>query len=314
MEYVTLGKTGIKVSRFAFGTLTMSPIQRDISPQEGGKLIRRALEEGITFLDGAQGYRTYPHIKEAIKDYRGEVVIASKSHAKDYETMEKAVQEALGSLDLSEIDIFLLHGVQSKETLKEREEAFKCLLDMKDKGYIKSVGLSTHNIDVVEEATNMPEVEVIHPIFNKVNFGLINENNKNPGEVIRKAYETGKGIYAMKPLAGGHLYKEVKSSLEYVFGFPYIHTTAVGMTTEKELEVNLKIFRKEKIEEEELKATAIGKRMFVSRFCKGCKACLEECAHEALSMKGEKAYIDESKCILCGYCRKNCPSSCIRII
>lgn len=314
MDYVELGKTGLRVSRLAYGTLTMGPLQRDIDETVGSVVIRKALDAGINFIDTAQSYGTYGHVRRALDGFTGDVVIAGKSGAAEYDQMASAVEEAREQMSRDTIEIFLLHALQREEDVKKREGAWQCLLDMKRKGIVKAVGLSTHNLDIVEIASTWPEMDVIHPIFNKLNFGLINVDNKNTETIIRETYKRGIGVYAMKPLAGGHLYKDVVSSLRYVFDFPYLHAVAVGMLTEQELNVNLKIYHNQDVDADELATAGGDKRMFVVRFCKGCGNCLDACTHDALSMVDEKAYIEHSKCVLCGYCRKECPHSMIRII
>lgn len=315
MKYGKLGNTGITVSKLAFGTLTMGPLQRNMSVSEGAPLIREALERGITFVDGAQMYGTYGHIRAALKGFNKDVVITSKSAAKSYDDMAKAVEEAQKELNRDVIDVFLMHAVQQDDDLAVRQQgAWQCLQKMKAKGIVRAIGLSTHNIDIVETVASWPELDVIHPIFNKVHFGLINPNNKDPEQVIRKAHERGIGMYAMKPLAGGHLYQDAIKALRYAFDFPYIHAVAIGMVKKEELDVNLKIFDGEDVSDAELKAAASNKRMYVLSFCKGCGNCLDACEQGAISMVDEKAYIEHSNCILCGYCRKSCPHSFIRII
>lgn len=314
-EYVKLGGTGIEVSRFCFGTLTMGPLQRNIPVEEGGNLIRLALEQGVTFLDTAQNYKTYGHIRHALDGFDREVVIASKSALRDYGGMETAVKEALKELNRDYIDVFLMHAVQRADDLEERlQGAWRCLEDMKKRGIVRAIGLSTHNTEIVERALNIPGLDVLHPIVNKIGFGLINEGNKNLDMLLKAAYEKGIGLYAMKPLAGGHLHKDVADALTYVFDHPYLHAVAVGMVKQAELNVNLKVWRGGEVSAEEFRAAQSDKRMYVVPFCKGCEICLEACEQGAISMVEGKAFIDHDKCILCGYCRRECPHSMIRII
>ena len=126
MEYRKLGNTDLKVSEMCFGALTMGPLQANLSPQEGGSLLRQALESGINFVDTAEQYQNYPQIAEALKDYRGEVIISSKSLHSDYESVEKDIQKALKSLNRDYIDIFHLHAARAgKDVFEEREGAFR---------------------------------------------------------------------------------------------------------------------------------------------------------------------------------------------
>jgi len=66
MKKYSLGKTGIKVTELCFGALPIGPLQANISVKKGAKLIRTALERGINFIDTAEVYQTYPHIKKAL--------------------------------------------------------------------------------------------------------------------------------------------------------------------------------------------------------------------------------------------------------
>ena len=56
MQMKLLGRSGLKVSKLCFGTLTMSPLQRNMSPEEGAKLLIHAYEKGVRFLDTADRY------------------------------------------------------------------------------------------------------------------------------------------------------------------------------------------------------------------------------------------------------------------
>ena len=67
MQTIQLGTSGLSVSKLCFGTLTMSPLQKNMSPADGARLLIHAYERGIRFLDTADLYETYPHIREALK-------------------------------------------------------------------------------------------------------------------------------------------------------------------------------------------------------------------------------------------------------
>ena len=74
MIYNSLGKTGIKVSRLCFGSLTLGPLQKNLSIKDGAAVIRRAAEMGVNFIDTADLYGTYPYIKEVLNDFPNMVV------------------------------------------------------------------------------------------------------------------------------------------------------------------------------------------------------------------------------------------------
>ena len=316
MKYNILGNSGIKVSELCFGVLPMGPLQANMPAKEGAKVIREGLNSGINFLDTAQAYQTYPHIKKALADFQKEVIIASKSHAHSYNEMKSAVLEACQELDRDYIDIFHLHAPrEDKNVFQKRAGALSALIDLKEKGIIRAIGISTHALEVVEIAAEKDEIDIIFPIINKIGLGIIGGTPEDMILAIKKATDNGKGVYAMKVLAGGYLIKQLEESINYVRDIEGIQSIAIGMVHLRELELNLKIFENQEINEEELiKENFARKRLFVSSFCEGCGVCVEACPNEALSLKNGKAFVDYNLCLTCGYCVPHCPVFALRIL
>jgi len=316
MKKYSLGKTEIKVTELCFGALPIGPLQANISVEKGATLIRAALERGINFIDTAEAYKTYPHIRKALEGYNNEVIIATKSSAKTYEKMEQSIKNALESLNRSYIDIFLLHAARVTASIfEERAGAFQCLNDYKAKGTIRVVGISTHVVGTVKQATEIKEIDIIFPIINKLGMGIVDGSVDDMVKAISEAHKSGKGLYAMKALAGGHLIDQLEESFNFVRNINGISSLAVGMVNQEELEINLKIFNDEKIPQEFLsQKIKPSKRLFISRFCEGCGNCVKTCPNNALSLENGKAVVDHKLCILCGYCNPVCPMFAIRLI
>ena len=316
MKKYSLGKTEIKVTELCFGALPIGPLQSNISVEKGAKLIRASLERGINFIDTAEVYKTYPYIRKALEDYNGEVIIATKSNAKTYKKMEQSIKDALESLGRSYIDIFLLHAARvTPSVFEERAGALQCLRDYKAKGVIQAIGISTHAVGIVRRATEIKEIDVIFPIINKLGMGIIGGSADNMVKAISEAYKAGKGLYAMKALAGGHLIDQLEESFNFVRNIKGISSIAVGMVGQEELELNLKIFNDEEIPQELLtQKIKPSKRLLILSFCKGCGTCVKTCPNNALSLENGKAVVDHKLCILCGYCNPVCPEFAIRLI
>ncbi len=316
MKYNTLGNSGIRVSELCFGVLPMGPLQANTSVQDGAKIIRSGLNSGINFLDTAQGYKTYPYIKEALTGYEKEVVIASKSYAVGYKEMEEAVWEACRDLGRDYIDIFHLHAPrEDKNVFQKRAGALSALVDLKKKGIIRAVGISTHALEVVEKSAEIDEIDIVFPIINMIGLGIIGGTVEEMIQAIKKVYHCGKGIYAMKVLAGGYLIKKIEEAISFVRGIKELQSIAIGMIHIRELEINLKIFENQKINQEELiKEDFARKRLFVSSFCEGCGTCVKFCPNQALSLKEGKAVVDYRLCLTCGYCVPHCPIIALRIV
>jgi len=316
MKKYSIGKTGIKVTELCFGALPIGPLQANMSVEKGAKLIRSALERGINFIDTAEGYRTYLHIRKALEGYNGEVIIATKSYAKTYEKMKQSIKNALKSLNRAYVDIFLLHAAKvTPSVFDERAGALQCLNDYKAKGIIRAIGISTHGLEIVRLSAKIKEIDVIFPIINKLGMGIIGGSVDDMVKTISKAYKAGKGLYAMKALAGGHLIDQLEKSFHFVRNIKGISSVAVGMVNQEELELNLKIFNDEEIPRELLnKKIKPGKRLLILSFCKGCGTCVRTCPNNALSLENEKAVVDHKLCILCGYCNPACPEFAIRLV
>ena len=316
MKKSFLGKTDIQVTELCFGALPLGPLQAKMPEQEGVKLIYSALEHGINFIDTAEIYQTYSYIKPALGLFSGEVIIATKSHAETYEAMEKSIQEALVALGRDYIDIFHLHAAMvTPQVFQERAGALRCLKDYKEKQKIRAIGISTHVVDVVSQAAEVEDIDIVFPLINKMGMGIVGGDTQGMLDAIKKVNQAGKGLYAMKALAGGHLISELKESFDFVRQISGMGSIAVGMVSEKELEINLKLFNNEEVPTDLLPERAqSSKKLMVSFFCKGCGTCIEACPNQALSLQAGKAVVDNQACLLCGYCSPSCPEFALRLI
>ena len=316
MKYHELVNSGITVSELCFGVLPMGPLQANIPIQEGARVILAGLQSGITFLDTAQSYQTYPYIKEALNQYSGEVVIASKSNATQYEEMKEAVQEACRDMNRDYIDIFHLHAArEDKNVFQKRAGALSCLQDLKKKGMIRAIGISTHDVEVVERAAEIKDIDIVFPIINQVGLGIIGGKIEDMIRAIKRVHQSGKGIYAMKALAGGYLIPQLVKAIQFVREIKEIQAIAVGMVHFNELETNLKVFENKEIDQEKLAQEGMKrKKLFIAPFCEGCGTCVEACPNSALSLKDGKARVNYDRCITCGYCVPHCPVFALRIV
>ncbi len=318
MKYVPLGKTtGLKVSELCFGVLSMGPLQANLNPKEGGLLLKKAYEKGINFIDTAELYGTYPHIRESLQGIKEEdVIIASKSLASEYKDMEQSVTDCLKALGRSYIDIFHLHSAKSEADVFEKKSgALQCLLDYKEKGLIRAVGISTHNVDVVKAAALVPEIDIVYPIINKAGLGIINGTTEDMLQAIRLCKKHDKGLYAMKVLGGGTLLHSYQEALDFARGIDGMDSISIGMINEKELHLNLTYFNDLPIKESMLPECVSGKKVVIlQNICKKCGKCITACPNNAITITNDIVTVDESRCLLCGYCHPACPEFGIRII
>ncbi len=315
MRYNVLGNTGLKVSQLCFGVLPLGPLQINISPDDGGELMLAAMENGVNFFDTAQSYQTYPHLAKALRHYPERVVLASKSTAPDYAGMSRAIDEALKQLGVDCIDIFHMHAARvGRDLLMQRAGAWQCLLDYRQKGYIRAAGVSSHNAQLMEDLADNPDVDVLFPLINKAGLGILNGGVEDMRHAIDKAVAAGKGVYVMKALAGGSLLSDYRQAMDFVLDLPGVASVAIGMVKISELAFNLRYFNEERIKEEEFAHLKNGKRwVLMKALCKNCGKCVKVCPNQALHLGPDHCQVDESKCILCGYCAPVCPEFAIRL-
>lgn len=314
MQYRQLGNTGITVSRLCFGTLTMGPLQRDLPLHQGAELVELAFSYGVNFLDTAEIYGTYPYVKEALR-IKPDAVVCTKAYSYDTKTAERSFHAAVEGIGREYIDLFLLHEQESAHTLRGHREAIEYFLEKKRQGLIGAVGVSTHYIACVEAAARHPELDVVFPLINKAGVGIADGSAEEMLLAIRAAREAGKGIFAMKPLGGGHLIPERQAALQYILSLPEIDSVAMGMQTPDEVRYNTAVFSGETPDEETAaRVDAQPRRLLIHDWCEGCGACVNTCRNHALSLADGRARVDAGKCALCGYCARVCPQFCIKVV
>ena len=149
MAKVVLGSTGITVEKNAFGAL---PIQR-ISKEEAVKLLRRAYDHGVTFYDTARYYTdSEEKLGEAFYGMREKVYIATKTGASDAEGFWKDLSVSLEKLQTDYIDLYQFHNPSFCPKPGDGSGLYEAMLEAKDKGMIRHIGITNHRLRVAEEA------------------------------------------------------------------------------------------------------------------------------------------------------------------
>lgn len=317
---IRLGRTNLYVSPVGIGVLPLGPCQLHLPTEDGAKVIAYALKRGINFIDTAQYYRAYPYIKRAFEILKEDsldptdldLVICSKSLGATYEEVESAIDEALTSLGLRTIPIFLLHELRTGDfAVRKAGGAWQALIDAKAKGLVSAIGASTHHIDVTEELAEVEECDVVFSLLNYRGMGIRKgAGTGTPEEMeaaIEKCRSRGKGVFTMKVFGGGNLTGSYQKALDYVFSRESIHSVMVGFSTCGEVD---DIFNYLNGSMEETYNPDISNKIIrVSQWdCVGCGTCIKICASNAISYnENGLAQIDQSKCLTCGYCAQGCP-------
>ena len=107
MEYVTLGKTGLRVSRMGLGGI---PIQR-IDAEGTKTLLHKLADQGVNYIDTARGYTvSEEYLGYALEGIRDRFIIATKSMARTKEAMAEDIEKSLHNLRTDHIELYQVHN------------------------------------------------------------------------------------------------------------------------------------------------------------------------------------------------------------
>lgn len=308
-----LGNTGLIVSELCFGTLAIGPAQYALDPDSAASALNAAWDRGVNFFDTAEIYGTYEHLRDVAG--RPGAVIASRSYASTSDEMKESLALARRGLDRDILDVFGLHEQESGLTLKGHRGALAFLAEEKAKGRLRAVSVSTHAVPCVRAAAMLEEVDVVFALLNVEGLGIRGGNREDMESALAFARQMGKGVYLMKALGGGHLYRDAERALRYARDFPHKDSVCVGLKDPLEVEFAARVFEGEGVPPGlAAEAGSREKKLLVEDWCEGCGECVGKCSFGAMRLEGGRATVDAVKCMLCGYCARACPHFCIKVV
>ncbi|MCU0662485.1 MAG: aldo/keto reductase [Myxococcota bacterium] len=319
MEQRTLGRTGLRVSVIGFGGIPIQGLQ-DASAQ---RLVAAAMDAGVHFFDTARAYTdSEAKLGAALEGRRAQVVLATKSMARDAKSMTLDIETSLRSLRTDYIDLYQIHNPASLAQLDQvfgAGGAMEALQRAKDAGKVRSIGVTGHNRELILKAVETDAFDTVqHPL-----------NPLEPAwqeDVIPAARHRGLGVVAMKPVAGGALAEVAAASLRFC-----LHHGAdlaiPGMDTLDAVRANTAVGEKLRppcaVEMAQIEAVMA---RWEGVFCRRCGYCLPcpqglnipfllliEAYYERYGLKNwalerlgglDKTFAD---CVSCGHCQSLCP-------
>ena len=297
MEYTTLGKTGLRVSRMGFGGIPIQKVDASVTR----KLMERLAERGVNYIDTARGYTvSESFLGEALEGgLREKFVLATKSMSRTKEAMAQDIETSLHNLRTDYIDLYQIHNpsLAELEQVTAPGGALEALLEAKAAGRIGHIGVTAHMASVFEKALTMDWVETVMFPYNIV---------ETQGEALmQRCREQNVGFICMKPMAGGAL-EDARLALRFIRQNAMEDVSPLT-------------------EAEKAKLDAIRKELG-TQFCRRCNYCqpctagisisgifvlegylnrygLGDWARQRYAAMGQKA----GDCVGCGACEKRCP-------
>jgi len=315
MKKTRLGKTNLMVSRVGFGAL---PIQR-VDMEKAKYILRKAYDSGINFFDTARGYTdSEEKIGQALSDVRQNIIIASKSPGKDKKSVMEHLEISLKKLRTDYIDIYQLHNPLELPDPNDPNSSYSALLEAKEKGLIRFIGITNHRLDVAMEA-------VKSGLYDTVQFPLSSLSSEKDLELVEECKKHDVGFIAMKALSGG-LITNIASSFAFLWQFENV-VPIWGIQKEEELDEFLMLEKNPPVlDEKMLEIIENDRAELAGSFCRGCGYCMpcpveipiNTAARISLLLKRApyKNFITPefkekmlliNQCIECGQCKSKCP-------
>ncbi|MDI9460572.1 MAG: aldo/keto reductase [Saccharofermentanales bacterium] len=328
LELKYLGETGLLLSVLGMGTLTVSPAQNDLPLAAAGEILAYAVRRGINWLDTAHLYNNYAQIRAALDRLSVPPLIMTKTYAYEAAQVGRDFDYARRELGLDDLAALMLHEQESPLTLAGHVEAFEAMLRLRERGLIKAVGISTHSVSVIESLVRVRsdssddfsipaiyrEADFVFALLNQTGIGLLDGSWQEMEQAARAAERSGLGVLGMKLFAGGHLLSQRAQAVKAALSLDFVTSWSVGMGSQAEIDVNLDWFCGREPDQNSLELTASKpRRLVIEYWCAGCGNCVARCRSQALYLRGGRAEVDHSKCILCSYCAASCPYYAIKI-
>jgi len=315
---IRLGKSGLEVTRIGFGGI---PIQR-LSEQQAVKVIRRAIDGGLNWIDTANDYgNSEQRIGKAIKKYpRSEVLVFTKGTGRDPKALREQIELSFERLQTDYVDLYQFHIVPDQETWRTMLDngAFDLVREYREKGRIRHIGASAHSRAAARAVIEHPEIEVLQFPFN---FIVEDEGR----QLVETCRAKDIGFIAMKPLGGGAL-QDASACIRYLLAVPGIAADP-GFEHIEEVEEVLSLWKEGAgLSEENRRSIERIRRELGTRFCRRCGYC-QPCPQgvqivslmtmetlvkrfpvDRLSEKWIAGAAESvAECIECGECEEKCP-------
>lgn len=249
-ELVTLGKTGVRVSRLAQGTgfngSGRSSEHTRIGLKAFTSIVRHDIDLGVTFMDTADLYGSHQYLRRALEGVpREKYALLTKiwprtEYWNAWSGGAKAeIDRFRKELNTDYLEIVLLHCMMNDRWTQEYARAMDELSELKQKGVVKAVGVSCHDFGALKVACASPWVDVILARINHV--GKAAHMDASVDEVVpllKQAKAAGKGIIGMKIFGAGRITRpeERDASLRFVFGNGLVDAVTIGMLSEAEVD------------------------------------------------------------------------------
>jgi len=261
-----LGRTGLEVSRVGIGGI---PLTRP-ALADAVALVRRALDLGVNLIDTAVGYSdSEVRIGRGIRCRRSEVILATKTPARDRDEAMKHLETSLKRLGTDYLDIWQMHGLTRREDYERvmgPGGAYEAAIQAREQGKIRFVDFSGHSVDQAAEITATGA-------FDTVQYQLNFISREGAAKLVGVARQHNIGFMAMKPFAGGMI-QDARLAIKYLLQFDNV-VPVPGIEKPGQIEEIVRIVEgRHQLTAAEQQAIDEIRSQTDDRFCRQCQYCM----------------------------------------
>jgi predicted aldo/keto reductase-like oxidoreductase len=248
VDQVALGKTGLKLSRLGFGTGSDSGnVQHALGQENFNNLIRYAYDQGITYFDCAQAYKTFDWIAGAIKGLpREKIFLQSKVPGKPEQVLE-AIDHHRKVFNTDYVDSLLIHCMVKDQWTDDWKRIMDAFDEAKEKKWIRAKGVSCHSLPALRTATASAWTEVhlvrVNPQASHID-GMEETWDKSGHDIspvlaeLKTMRAKGRGVIGMKIIGNGDFTKpdDREKSIRYAMSRPELDAVVIGFKSTAEID------------------------------------------------------------------------------
>ena len=269
-----------------------------IDEAEAIRMIRHAIDSGVTYIDTAYPYHggeSEVVVGKALQDgYREKVILTTKLpcwNVKTHEDMMRHLDEQLEKLQTDHVDFYILHALNNDRLTQMQELDYKGFYaEALAQGKIRYPGFSFHDnaqafLRILDDWDQWKMAQV--------QMNILDDENQATLAGIREAGKRGVGVVIMEPLRGGLLanppadvkavydaFEDKRSPVEwafrYLYAMPEVVTILSGMSSWEQVIDNLRIFdipERPVLTDKENELFRSAKATYMARMKTGCTGC-----------------------------------------
>ena len=248
-DQVPLGKTGLKLSRLGIGTGSNSGREQLELGKEGFiKLIHYGYDQGLTYIDAAQMYKTFDWIGDAIKGLPREKLFIQSKVAGQPDDVLAAIDKHRKTFDTDYVDSLLIHCMVKGKWTDDMKRVMDGFNQAKDKKWIRAKGVSCHSLPALRDAaaSDWPEVHLVRvnpqgiaTDSQDISWDYTASHDIAPVmQEIKTLHDKGRGVIGMKIIGDGAFKnpEDREKSIRFAMACKDIDAVVIGFTSTQQID------------------------------------------------------------------------------